>query len=379
MFSRKVKTEKLIKDSADNIYSAEGIFFRDETIITSHNSGTVNYNYADGDKIKSGCVVGLTFSGINDIDIKSQILDIDEKIASLTESLSVGDIYLSDAVNLENQINDVVLDIMSIGESKDISLYKNLVGRFQVLINKKQTILGNTHDFEEQINSLKEAREMLISSQGGAVYQEIAPVSGYFVSDYDGYENLITPDNLKSKTYEDFKAVMDLDSGSERPQNYVGKILGDYDWYFACTVNSKTFSNFNQGDSIYLSFPSVAEKYINAKIERIESIDDENSFVIFSSDFYDKEIFTLRKSKVNIVLKTYNGFKVNKDAIRMNGDETGIYILTGAQIQFKPVNVLFAKDNYVIITADSDKNVSLIPGELVVIDGKNLFDGKMVR
>jgi len=61
---------------------------------------------------------------------------------------------------------------------------------------------------------------------------------------------------------------------------------------------------------------------------------------------------------------------------------TGVYAIMGLEARFKPVEVLYTGENYVLLesAARSDQEtLRLRPGDEIIITAKELFDGKVVR
>ena len=58
---------------------------------------------------------------------------------------------------------------------------------------------------------------------------------------------------------------------------------------------------------------------------------------------------------------------------------TGIYCLVGREARFKPVEVVYSGDSFVLVrpTASSEAQ-KLRPGEQVILSARGLFDGKVL-
>ena len=54
----------------------------------------------------------------------------------------------------------------------------------------------------------------------------------------------------------------------------------------------------------------------------------------------------------------------------------GVYVLSGMQISFVPVEVLYYSDSYIICKKDNEGGLKLY--DRVVVKGKNLYDGKII-
>ena len=84
-----------------------------------------------------------------------------------------------------------------------------------------------------------------------------------------------------------------------------------------------------------------------------------------------------RRQPVEIVTKTYSGYRVSKDAIRYVDNVVGVYVLKGKIVTFSAVDIVYSADEYVIIKAAEGS--SLVANDDVVIAGRDLYDGKIVK
>ena len=66
-----------------------------------------------------------------------------------------------------------------------------------------------------------------------------------------------------------------------------------------------------------------------------------------------------------------------RKALRAPDSVPGVYVLTGMQIEFKPVEIIYTGEDY-IICKKSDSDDALRLYDQVVVKGKNLYDGKIV-
>ena len=74
--------------------------------------------------------------------------------------------------------------------------------------------------------------------------------------------------------------------------------------------------------------------------------------------------------------------KENEDGSVSESSVTGVYTVMGLEARFKPVEVLYTGENYVLLesAARSDQeNLRLRPGDEVIITARDLFDGKVIR
>ncbi len=378
LFAKPLKTEKLVEFTADDFISSEGFIMRKETLIKTSNSGSPEYLVGEGEKVKKDSIIAVMYSGNDDVATKNKINDLEKKISQIENSLSTNDLFMSDALKLENMIEEKLMLIAKASGTKKTVLVSQYTNELQTLLNKKQIILGEVEGFDKKLKSLKQERDNLKENFSGQFANVSTPVAGFFSSEFDGYENLLEPEFLKKNGFSAFNEVLALKSGSNKPSNYIGKIIEDFKMYYACIMPFKQIRDYSVGDNFKIRFENSKGGEVNSSIWHMDE-SSQDVLVIFECDTANSQTNNLRKEKAQIITKNYKGYKVNKSAVRMIDNTTGIFVLVGVQIQFKPVKVLFSRDDYMIIVADSEKRGSLMTNEQVVVEGKELFDGKIVK
>ena len=118
------------------------------------------------------------------------------------------------------------------------------------------------------------------------------------------------------------------------------------------------------------------------KVSSVSSPVNGEISVIFTSTDFNNALFSLRFADAKIVLQTYSGFRIKRDAIRISEGQSGVYVLSGAKLVFKPVTVLFRSDesDFAVVAANSTVALrTLLQNDSVVVGGKDIYDGKVVN
>ena len=235
--------------------------------------------------------------------------------------------------------------------------------------------MGETADFSAQLTALKAEKDQLAASLPAAKGTLRAEKSGYFVSKSDGYETVLTCENPESITLEYLNGIKAENVG----ENTVGKIVSDYEWYIAAEVSVNESLNFKEGDAltIYTSVKSYPKLPVTVKKINI-SESSGGAVVLFACNDMNSELASMRTGPMTVVKKEYSGLKVPTSARRVVDSKLGVYVLTGMQVKFVEVKVLFTDGDYMICEKQtSDGNVLRLYDE-VIVKGKNLYDGKII-
>ena len=105
----------------------------------------------------------------------------------------------------------------------------------------------------------------------------------------------------------------------------------------------------------------------------------EEAAVVFSCENMNSELAGMRNISFNIINKTYSGLRVSSKALRVKGKTKGVYVLSGQEVKFRKVTVLYSGESFIICQKETDGDDRLKLYDEVVTEGKNLYDGKVVK
>lgn len=180
--------------------------FRDEYLIPQGAEGTDCFLAEDGEKVRLGQDIVVTYSDENDVKIQKRISEIDNRIdilkrSSLTTGASTTDITL-----IDGRINELILSIARQVDEKDFDKVLREKEELLILMNRRQA-LTHSDDYKKELKELEAEKESLNNQLSGANYTVQSPKSGYFYSTVDGYENAFTLDVLDQLTGESFEKL----------------------------------------------------------------------------------------------------------------------------------------------------------------------------
>ena len=98
----------------------------------------------------------------------------------------------------------------------------------------------------------------------------------------------------------------------------------------------------------------------------------------------NKNIAFLRKENFKFNIQKYKGLKINKHAVYKNESDSswGVYVKRGNYLKFKKINPIYWGEKEVICSYSleeaADENYIQV-GDLTVKNGKNLYDGKIIK
>ena len=370
-----VKTETAVFYSASDGLNITGLIIRSETLVTSSEGGVMHFVLEDGSRVaKDGVIANIYDSESASITL-SKIDSVNTKIEDIEEMLSYNDLEAADLDMINAKATQSLNNLIVSGASGNYGNMSELSDELLSALNRRQVAMGETTDFSAQLEQLKAEKNELSASLPAAKGTVKAAMSGYFVSKADGYETVLTCGNPESITPEFMSSV----SAAELPDGVIGKIVSDYEWYIAAEISINGSLKYKEGDSltIYTSVKSYPKLPVTVKKINI-SESSSSAVVVFSCNEMNSELATMRSGPMTVVTKEYDGLRVPSSALRVVDSKRGVYVLTGMQVKFVEVNVLYKDDSYMICEKQtSDESVLRLYDE-VIVKGKNLYDGKIV-
>lgn len=370
-----VKTETAVYYEAADGLNITGLIIRNETLVTAAQDGVMHFVVSDGSRVaKDGVIANIYDSETASITL-GEIDSVNAKIADIEEMLSYNDLEAADLDMLNAKAKQSLNNLIVSGANGN---YENFADCSQALLsamNRQKAAMGQTTDFSAQLEELKSRQASLSSSLPAAKGTVKAAESGYFVSKADGYENVLSCDNLDGVTPEFLNGI----EAEEVPAGVIGKIVSDYEWYIAANMTINESLNYKEGDSltIYTSVKSYPKLPVTvSKINISES--SSSAVVIFACSEMNSELASMRSGPMTVVRQEYSGLKVPSSALRVVDSKRGVYVLTGMQVKFVEVNVLYKNDSYMICEKQASDDTVLRLYDEVIVKGKNLYDGKIV-
>lgn len=386
------ETEIVRQDTYVQDIDLNGFFVRNEKVLQTKKQGVIRYQYQNAEKISKSAVVANVYRQESDLYNLNKLAKLEKEKALLEESQDKQGVEGLKLDLLNTQVNENQAELirqLDEGNLNDLDkTYESLV----LNMNKVAVCLDYSLSFETAIQEL----EQQISQLKSKISQDISTISseesGYFSNVVDGYEEIFTLDmlnHLTSQSVENYIAnqkVMESD--------YIGRVQSDAGWSFVSLVPTAQVDLFDKGKTLKLKFNSKTTKEITVSVSQvIIEKNNENSVVVFESNILDGDFATMRFEKPKAILNRYNGILIPKEAIRFEktmqtviDEETqeskqiekeskGVYTLLGKTVRFKPINVLYEDEYYVVAEISNNSNYVSIYDK-VILKGKDLNGAK---
>lgn len=383
-FDTSYETETAMRATADESRVFEGVFVRDETLLTGAGNGAVSYQIPDGGKMATGDVIAEIYADSGAIERQQKIEALEAQLDVLERISNPGTLEQAQPADLSRQISEYYqtfvqnrdkgkLTAAAASEEQFLEAYST----YQIVISKGAV------SFAEQIAELKSEIEKLKDGELEPESIVTAESSGYFISETDGYEEMLKPEKLSEITPERLKSVLAGENAVPVSEHIIGKSVAQYDWYMLGLINNQELK-YQVDDTVTLRLLNSSVE-ADATIQELRKIEDSNQvMVILHCDAMSSEFVQNRTETVEMILGEYEGIKVPRDAIRFKdvevtktdettGEETivtenrrGVYVQDGEKLEFKMLDVVYEGDSYVISEISKDNSYLMLYDSIIV-------------
>ena len=355
---------------------------RNEEVLYSEESGILNYNVAESQKVGAGQLVATVYSNAQGIDIQNRIAEIDTKLAILNRS-SVDTGYLtSDISKIDEKIELSVSACRSSTEINDLSLIQKYKEDLLINMNKRDLVTSGKGDFSEQIAELHAERDQLTSTLQNPISSVYSGKTGYFSTLLDGYESVYKPELLKEMTIADFDAMVKTER-VQYPESAIGKLITDFDWHTLCEVTSAEAEEMIVGQKFHVTFLYSSGQKLGAILERkVIQTDSDRVILIFRMEEVPSSFDYTRCQSIKIILDSKTGIAFPSSALRVVDGMQGVYVVAGNVVKFKQVDIIDSSNSKFLSKEPDEKtknpNSYLTKFDRVITGGKDLYVGKIL-
>jgi len=349
-FSAEIKTTPALMGQYYESEEAEGYIFRQENVLSSKYSGTVNYNVNNGERVSVGTRVAQVYERTGDESLTSGMVAIDKKIEMLRASNISDNVSVSDTKACDDDISRYLEGMRQSKRNGNFAAAGSSATELLVLLNRREIIVSSRTSYNDIIESLEAERAVLAAKLSGTNEPVIVEESGYFYYDCDGYESVFLPELLDGMTPGELgELVSRTPDGTE----YVGKNVTSQKWYMALTLDRAEISRFETGDSYKIAFNDYSGLFVDMTLEQMNAEAD-SALLVFSSNDMPAGFGYERSQSVSIITAEHEGLRFPMSAIRINDGVEGVFVLYGNTVFFRVAEVIGVENGYAVVKADTD-------------------------
>lgn len=381
---RTLGTQTVYEQTVLETVDAEMFVIRNEVLLATNSTGVTVPIADNAERVSKGSSIAAIFpseaAAENFVKVRSLTSKL-ETYQKIDNQLRLAEV---DMDKLTAEINSEFESILDSAYENDYSNLAEHKLSFSEKLSRKQISLDVAVDCKTKIAELQNEISALNSA---STPTEIitADASGYYVSREDGYENIITADEIDSLTPEMLEEAF-KSKKKEPAAGSIGKVIDGYNWFIATIIDSADATKFKVGKSVKLILDDSTNDYITTYVHSVNNFDGNKSMLVFRCNLMNEKLAELRKVEGKIIVKEFTGLKVSRDAVRLdeNGN-SGVYIRRGNIVNFRSLNIIYSEDEFVIASKPSEESgikleyTHLKLYDEVIISGKELKDGMVIR
>lgn len=355
--------------------STTGFVVRDEQVIDSDEQIVV-LTHADGEKVGNGQVVANCYDSEQ---ARQTQLDIDRLETDLAQLEYAYSFSGSDAesATLDADITQAIGQISIYVNRRSMDFATGTADRLKSYILRRYASADSAEATWERISQTKQALNLLYVENDKASRSINAPVSGYFCSAVDGYEGLLNSQSIMELSVSQFDTLEQRRQTVSQRQ--IGKLVTDIGWYYVTTVEAGSMDDYEKGDTLSVHFSHDFYGDVRMTIMRFGEVEDGRQLLVLKTNDFIQDAVSLREQSADVIFGYKDGLHVPKTALYINEDkQTGVYVLEGAEAEWKTVTPLYYGEDSVIVKLDQSSTNNLWPGDEIILTDGEIFDGMVM-
>lgn len=374
IFRRSYKTETAIKYTLAESITLDGVVAFDSVDVAG--SGDLGYLVQDGERVTNGTTVAEVYTDDSQGLQRERLDRLERTITLLTKSQnSTG----SDLSVLTNQTKQALYNLLDKINTAQYSGITDAEDTFLLAQNRLQVSTGQTAGFADTIAALQVEYDS-IKAQLDALQTITATTNGYFSStaaspaiaaDRQALDDA-DPATLQKMLADGFPAA-----ATDR----AGQITTGFSWKFYAVCDLDTAARFDNISSVKISVPGKQNTPLSATVEEVTP-DKDNGLakIVLQCQTINAEVLSFGQETAQIDLKTYEGIRIDKEALHIVDGQRGVYVKYGNLQRFLKITTLYENDSYILIPENgkigTDNEVRLY--DEIIVQGTNLQDGKLL-
>lgn len=381
--------------TSENAVTVSGYVVREEEALT--NDGELVYcQRSEGERVRSGGTVAQIYSSAEALRQANEQRALEEQLQQLlyAKNLSAG---TQTTLRLDEDIVQQMVSLRAAMAGGDLTKADETGFSLRTSLLRRSYAATGAGSLDASIASLQSRIDQLAASADPNTTRVTAGKGGLFSSLVDGYESVLTPESIENMTVEDYQAISPTGQTAG-----VGKLVYGDEWYYMALMNSEDITHMVQGDTVTIRFQKGLDRDLEMTVDYISPAQDGRQVVTFSSRRYVSLATLLRRQSAQVIFDRYSGIRVPRSAVRIVTETvtdaegnpvlddkgmkqtrrtTGIYCLWGNTARFKPVEILWQEEEYLLVqpAEDASSGRRIRAGDEVISASVELYDGKVIE
>lgn len=380
-----IETTPALQVTVNDSISTQGWFFRDEISVSGSTGESVKHIVYSGERVQQSAPLAIVYSDADALALSQQLDPLENRIDLLNTALQSATDG-SDASKLDQMIVLSMQQMAAQTKSGSGTALNSSAQSLRTLALRREAGNVDTTAITAERDALIMERDNLNAQLSGHTTQLTAPATGYFSEIVDGYEEILTVDELDDITVDRFHELT-----NEKPivnEQTWGKMIQGFTWYLVAEISQADADRFSVGQNLRVNFTQASLETPVSVYSIVKDRNSDTALIVLSGTEFNSEMVSMRQQSIEIILSTYTGLKVPKEAVYVQEITTsdgrtqkqdGVFILSGSFQKFKVINKLYETEDYYIVEQSATNSDMLVEQDQIIVSGKNLQNNMVVK
>ena len=184
--------------------------------------------------------------------------------------------------------------------------------------------------------------------------------AGYFSTNFDGFERVLTPDTLDRLSRENFFALQE----EILPQEVYGRLVTGQSWYFVCLLPQERQKDCPVQKRLSLR---LGEDSFPVEVYRLGQAEEGEFLLILRCEQEVHKVLNLRKGEGKLMFGSQEGLLIPKDVLCMEDGKTGVFVLQCGRKRFKEVKILCFSGENALVEEDRSSTRNLRREDQIIV------------
>lgn len=372
----RAQTVTAVRSVEYSVAVLDGCIFRDERVLYSTNSGAAVYLVADGVRVSADTELCRVYTTGSTAEYLARRRELESRLALLADSRELGRTNAGGIDRTQAALDKSYADLMSaLGEGR-LETADGGLRDLLVALSARALIRGESLD--DEYSAVSAQLEALGASYGGA-YQSIKnEASSYFFYSCDGYEAAFDVSLIDTVDARTLRAMATSEPRFDGAGTPVGKLVDSYEWHLALEADGDVISRLKVGGEYLLG---LGGRELRMTLRRA---DRDAGVIVFDCGIMPENFDYGRVQSVKLIMGSTTGYRVPEQALHTREGMDGVYVLSGSEVIFRRVTVLYRGDGYVVVaerdysTENYKEFLNLNDQIIVSLSDGELYDGRIL-
>lgn len=383
-FSVSIETTPAIQVTVNDSINAQGWFFRDEIPVSGSTGESVKHIVYSGERVQQDAPLAIVYSDADALALSQQLNPLENRIDLLNTALQSATDG-SDASKLDQMIILSMQQMAAQAKNGSGTSLNTSAESLRTLALRREAGNVDTAAITAERDTLVMERDSLNAQLAGHTTQLTAPVTGYFSEVIDGYEEILTVDALEDMTVDQFREL--TETKPVVSNQAWGKMIEGFTWYLVTEISGEDANRFSVGQSLRVNFTQASLETPVSVYSIVKDRNSDNALLVLAGTEFNSEMVSMRQQPVEIIIATYTGLKVPKEAVYVQETTTdagvttqdGVFILSGSFQKFKIINKLYETEDFYVVEQSATNSDMLVEQDQIIVSGKNLQNNMVVK